>query len=81
MAQKLVLKVMTMTDEKTKKKAIEAAADIFGIIDVDLMGMGIEFLNNRSRFNSSGSEGAENNGDRRHGYCGSGEEDEESWEG
>ncbi|XP_050386639.1 heavy metal-associated isoprenylated plant protein 39 [Argentina anserina] len=38
MAQKVVLKVLTMTDEKTKKKAIEAAADIFGIdsIAVDL---------------------------------------------
>ncbi|XP_061997995.1 heavy metal-associated isoprenylated plant protein 39 [Rosa rugosa] len=31
MAQKVVLKVLTMTDEKTKQKAIEAAADIFGI--------------------------------------------------
>ncbi|ONI13535.1 hypothetical protein PRUPE_4G228300 [Prunus persica] len=29
--QKVVLKVMTMTDDKTKQKAIEAAADIFGI--------------------------------------------------
>ncbi|KAL6123242.1 hypothetical protein ACLB2K_075764 [Fragaria x ananassa] len=29
--QKVVLKVLTMTDEKTKQKAIEAAADIFGI--------------------------------------------------
>ena len=28
--QKVVLKVLTMTDEKTKQKAIEAAADIFG---------------------------------------------------
>lgn len=26
----MVVKVLTMTDEKTKKKAIEAAADIFG---------------------------------------------------
>ncbi|KAE8678290.1 hypothetical protein F3Y22_tig00111427pilonHSYRG00357 [Hibiscus syriacus] len=26
-----VLKVLTMTDEKTKKKAIEAAADIYGV--------------------------------------------------
>ncbi|MGI4406644.1 cation transporter, partial [Klebsiella pneumoniae] len=31
MAQKLVLKVMTMTDDKTKQKAIEAAADIYGV--------------------------------------------------
>ncbi|XAR53587.1 hypothetical protein NMG60_11022200 [Bertholletia excelsa] len=31
MAQKVVLKVMTMTDEKTKQKAIEAAADIHGV--------------------------------------------------
>ncbi|CAI9762417.1 unnamed protein product [Fraxinus pennsylvanica] len=31
MAQKLVLKVLTMTDEKTKQKAIEAAADIYGV--------------------------------------------------
>ncbi|MGI4421805.1 cation transporter, partial [Klebsiella pneumoniae] len=29
--QKLVLKVMTMTDDKTKQKAIEAAADIYGV--------------------------------------------------
>lgn len=28
--QKVVLKVLTMTDEKTKQKAIEAAADIYG---------------------------------------------------
>lgn len=28
--QKVVLKVLTMTDDKTKQKAIEAAADIFG---------------------------------------------------
>lgn len=26
----MVLKVLTMTDDKTKQKAIEAAADIFG---------------------------------------------------
>ncbi|XP_010519486.1 PREDICTED: uncharacterized protein LOC104798928 [Tarenaya hassleriana] len=31
MAQKVVLKVLTMTDDKTKQKAIEAAADIFGV--------------------------------------------------
>ncbi|KAK8497861.1 hypothetical protein V6N13_032516 [Hibiscus sabdariffa] len=31
MAQKVVLKVLTMTDDKTKKKAIEAAADIYGV--------------------------------------------------
>ncbi|WJX14537.1 hypothetical protein P8452_04781 [Trifolium repens] len=31
MAQKVVLKVLTMTDEKTKKKAIEAVADIYGV--------------------------------------------------
>ncbi|XP_009340021.1 heavy metal-associated isoprenylated plant protein 39-like isoform X2 [Pyrus x bretschneideri] len=31
MAQKVVLKVLTMTDDKTKQKAIEAAADIIGI--------------------------------------------------
>uniref|UniRef100_M4ECH2 HMA domain-containing protein n=1 Tax=Brassica campestris TaxID=3711 RepID=M4ECH2_BRACM len=30
MAQ-VVLKVLTMTDDKTKQKAIEAAADIFGV--------------------------------------------------
>ncbi|CAL0320466.1 unnamed protein product [Lupinus luteus] len=29
--QKVVLKVLTMIDDKTKKKAIEAAADIFGV--------------------------------------------------
>ncbi|KAL8557133.1 hypothetical protein ACS0TY_004549 [Phlomoides rotata] len=36
--QKVVLKVLTMTDEKTKQKAIEAAADILGVdsIAVDL---------------------------------------------
>ncbi|XP_057774374.1 uncharacterized protein LOC130993486 isoform X3 [Salvia miltiorrhiza] len=28
MAQKLVVRVLTMTDEKTKQKAMEAAADI-----------------------------------------------------
>jgi len=28
--QKVVLKVLTMTDDKTKQKAIEAAADIYG---------------------------------------------------
>ncbi|XVF10624.1 hypothetical protein REPUB_Repub07fG0198600 [Reevesia pubescens] len=31
MAQKVVLKIMTMNDEKTKKKAIEAVADIYGV--------------------------------------------------
>ncbi|GAB4858249.1 hypothetical protein Ancab_009646 [Ancistrocladus abbreviatus] len=31
MAQKVVLKVLTMIDDKTKQKAIEAAADIFGV--------------------------------------------------
>ncbi|KAI4383104.1 hypothetical protein MLD38_008982 [Melastoma candidum] len=31
MAQKVVLKIMTMTDDKTKQKAIEAAADIYGV--------------------------------------------------
>ncbi|OAY30377.1 heavy metal-associated isoprenylated plant protein 39 isoform X2 [Manihot esculenta] len=31
MAQKAVLKVLTMTDDKTKQKAIEAAADIYGV--------------------------------------------------
>ncbi|CAK7337284.1 unnamed protein product [Dovyalis caffra] len=29
--QKVVLKVLTMTDDKTKQKAIEAAADIYGV--------------------------------------------------
>ncbi|XP_021634353.1 heavy metal-associated isoprenylated plant protein 39 isoform X1 [Manihot esculenta] len=29
--QKAVLKVLTMTDDKTKQKAIEAAADIYGV--------------------------------------------------
>ena len=29
--QKVILKVLTMTDDKTKQKAIEAAADIYGI--------------------------------------------------
>ncbi|XAR70312.1 hypothetical protein NMG60_11027122, partial [Bertholletia excelsa] len=31
MAQKVVLKILTMTDERTKKKAIETVADIYGI--------------------------------------------------
>ncbi|XP_057774372.1 heavy metal-associated isoprenylated plant protein 39 isoform X1 [Salvia miltiorrhiza] len=31
MAQKLVVRVLTMTDEKTKQKAMEAAADILGV--------------------------------------------------
>ncbi|KAK9197838.1 hypothetical protein WN944_013021 [Citrus x changshan-huyou] len=31
MAQMVVLKMMTMNDEKTKQKAIEAAADIYGV--------------------------------------------------
>ncbi|CAN6854273.1 unnamed protein product [Brassica oleracea] len=30
---KVVLKVLTMTDDKTKQKAIEAAADIFAGVD------------------------------------------------
>ncbi|CAI9094014.1 OLC1v1029648C1 [Oldenlandia corymbosa var. corymbosa] len=29
--QKVVVKLMTLTDEKTKQKAIEAVADIFGV--------------------------------------------------
>ena len=31
LVQKVILKVLTMTDDKTKQKAIEAAADIYGI--------------------------------------------------
>ncbi|XP_073001949.1 heavy metal-associated isoprenylated plant protein 39-like [Typha latifolia] len=31
MAQKVVLKILAMNDEKTKQKAIEAVADIYGI--------------------------------------------------
>ncbi|KAL8050904.1 hypothetical protein ABFX02_06G110000 [Erythranthe guttata] len=31
MAQKVVMKVLTMTDEKTRQKAIEAAADVLGV--------------------------------------------------
>ncbi|XP_018852569.1 heavy metal-associated isoprenylated plant protein 39-like, partial [Juglans regia] len=36
--QKVVLKIMTMDDEKTKQKAIEAVADVYGVdsIAVDL---------------------------------------------
>ncbi|XP_047324019.1 heavy metal-associated isoprenylated plant protein 39-like [Impatiens glandulifera] len=30
-SQKIVMKVMAMTDDKTKKKTIEAAADILGV--------------------------------------------------
>ncbi|XP_020417905.1 fructose-bisphosphate aldolase 6, cytosolic-like [Prunus persica] len=55
--QKVVLKVMTMTDDKTKQKAIEAAADIFGIdsIAADLkdqkvvVGLGVSALLARCR--------------------------------
>ncbi|GKU95289.1 hypothetical protein SLE2022_228630 [Rubroshorea leprosula] len=40
MAQKVVLKILTMNDEKTKQKAIEAVADIYGVdsIAADLKG-------------------------------------------
>ncbi|XP_009398015.1 heavy metal-associated isoprenylated plant protein 39-like isoform X2 [Musa acuminata AAA Group] len=31
MAQKVVLKVLAMTDERAKRKAMEAVADIYGI--------------------------------------------------
>ncbi|KAL9349995.1 hypothetical protein Peur_057250 [Populus x canadensis] len=31
MAQKVVLQMMTMNDEKTKQKAIEAVANIYGV--------------------------------------------------
>ncbi|KAL7108396.1 hypothetical protein ACP275_06G109900 [Erythranthe tilingii] len=31
MAQKVVMKVLTMTDEKTRQKAIQAAADVLGV--------------------------------------------------
>ncbi|XP_072963526.1 heavy metal-associated isoprenylated plant protein 39-like [Typha angustifolia] len=31
MAQKVVLKILAMNDEKTKQKAIEAVADIYGV--------------------------------------------------
>ncbi|KAI3432075.1 uncharacterized protein J3R85_007456 [Psidium guajava] len=31
MAQKVVLKIPTMTDDKAKQKAMEAAADIYGV--------------------------------------------------
>ncbi|XP_039052099.1 heavy metal-associated isoprenylated plant protein 39-like [Hibiscus syriacus] len=30
-ARKVVVKIMTMNDEKTKKKAIEAVSDIYGV--------------------------------------------------
>ncbi|CAH9097856.1 unnamed protein product [Cuscuta europaea] len=33
--QKVVIKVLTMTDDKTKQKAIEAAADIYGRTGID----------------------------------------------
>ncbi|KAL7098757.1 hypothetical protein ACP275_09G038000 [Erythranthe tilingii] len=38
MSQKVVMKVLTMADEKTRKKAMEAAADVLGVdsIAVDL---------------------------------------------
>ncbi|KAH0457058.1 hypothetical protein IEQ34_014965 [Dendrobium chrysotoxum] len=31
MAQKIILKILAMNDEKTKQKAIEAVADIYGV--------------------------------------------------
>ncbi|KAM1034719.1 hypothetical protein TB2_037518 [Malus domestica] len=31
MAQKVVVRIMTMDDEKTKQKAIEAVADLYGV--------------------------------------------------
>ncbi|XP_030453974.1 heavy metal-associated isoprenylated plant protein 39-like [Syzygium oleosum] len=31
MAQKVVVKLFTMNDEKTKQKAIEAVADVYGV--------------------------------------------------
>ncbi|KAG2681221.1 hypothetical protein I3843_11G134000 [Carya illinoinensis] len=31
MAQQVVLKIMTMDEEKTKQKAIEAVADVYGV--------------------------------------------------
>ncbi|XP_061369540.1 heavy metal-associated isoprenylated plant protein 39-like isoform X3 [Gastrolobium bilobum] len=40
MAQKVVLKVLTMIDDKTKKKAIEAAADIFDVKEQKLTVIG-----------------------------------------
>ncbi|KAL9154405.1 hypothetical protein ABFS82_10G111700 [Erythranthe guttata] len=33
--QKVVMKVLEMKDEKTKKKAIEAAADITGVLSIE----------------------------------------------
>ncbi|KAL7139210.1 hypothetical protein ABFS83_09G035400 [Erythranthe nasuta] len=38
MAQKVVMKVLTLTNEKTRKKAMEAAAEVLGVdsIAVDL---------------------------------------------
>ncbi|CAL5209521.1 unnamed protein product [Lathyrus oleraceus] len=33
--QKVVLKVLTMTDDKTKKKSIEAVADIYGVDSIE----------------------------------------------
>ncbi|XP_051121899.1 heavy metal-associated isoprenylated plant protein 39 isoform X2 [Andrographis paniculata] len=39
MAQKVVMRVWTMTDDKTKQKAIEAAADILGQIDFEKLGI------------------------------------------
>ncbi|XP_061369539.1 heavy metal-associated isoprenylated plant protein 39-like isoform X2 [Gastrolobium bilobum] len=38
--QKVVLKVLTMIDDKTKKKAIEAAADIFDVKEQKLTVIG-----------------------------------------
>ncbi|XP_044485132.1 heavy metal-associated isoprenylated plant protein 39-like [Mangifera indica] len=35
MAQKVVLKIMTMNDEKTKQKAIKAVADIYGVDSIE----------------------------------------------
>ncbi|CAN1189816.1 Heavy metal-associated isoprenylated plant protein 39 [Linum perenne] len=33
--QKVVLKIMTMNDDKTKQKAIEAIADIYGVDSIE----------------------------------------------
>ncbi|KAL4602786.1 hypothetical protein ACB094_10G064200 [Castanea mollissima] len=35
MAQKIVFKIMTMNDEKTKKKAMQAVADVYGVNSIE----------------------------------------------
>ncbi|KAL9269942.1 hypothetical protein AKJ16_DCAP26161 [Drosera capensis] len=69
MAQKAVLKVLTRTDDRTKQKAIEAAADIFGLyflLSYVILELGYhqKIVSVLSGFDSGGSERAEADSDR-----------------